>query len=136
MPLKVMEISPAGIVHRDIGWVEGKRIPDIGILRTVIAAHLPAERDGFRLPLTARSVIRQIKQVLQIMDRRIPGKIPVTAAQHLKTVGAFPVPGRHVAVSGRRDIIGPVRHGVLVQNREVLIESWNDQNITPFPVRE
>ena len=41
VPLKSMEIGPAGIVLRDIGRIKGKRIADIGVLLAVISAHLP-----------------------------------------------------------------------------------------------
>ena len=69
----------------------------------------------------------QIKKILQVIYARIPGKIPVTAAQKLQAVGAFSVPDQHLIACRRWDIIRPVRHGILMQDREVFVESRNNQ---------
>ena len=68
MPLKVMQISPAGIILGYIGRVKGKGITDIGVLRAVIAAQLPAERNLFLFPLLSGIVVRKVEQILQIID--------------------------------------------------------------------
>ena len=127
-----MQISPAGIILGYIGRVKGKGITDIGVLRAVIAAQLPAERNLFLFPLLSGIVVRKVEQILQIMYARIPGEVPVTAAQHLQAVGVFSVTDQRVIPAGRRDKIRPVRHSILVQDRKVLIESWNDQSAPPF----
>ena len=132
MPLKVVQISPAGIFLGYIGRVKGKGITDIGVLSAVIAAQLPAERNHFLFPLLSGNVVRKVEQILQIMYARIPGEVPVTAAQHLQAVGVFSVTDQRVVSAGRRDKIRPVRHSILMQDGKVLIESWNDQSAPPF----
>ena len=96
VPFKPVPVSAARIFLWNEGRIKRKRIADIRILRRVIAAHLPAERDPFLCPLLSGDMIRCVKRFIQIMYIRIPGKIPFTAAEHLQTVGALPVPDRIV----------------------------------------
>ena len=134
-PLEAVQIGPAGIILRDIGRIEGEGIAGVGVLVTVVTAHLPAEGHLLLYPPLAGLIIRQIKMILQVMDAGIKGEAPWTSAQHLQAVGALSVPGQHIIAGGARDVVGPVRHSILVEDREVLIESWNDQNRTPFLFR-
>ena len=121
MPLKAVQIGPAGIVLRDVGRIEGEGIAYVGVLIAVIPAHLPAERHLLLSPPLAGLIVRQIKMILQVMDTGIPGKAPWTSAQHLQPVGTLSVPGQHIIAGGAGNKVGSVRHGILVENREVLI---------------
>ena len=121
MPLKAVQIGPAGIVLGDVGRIEGKGIADVSVLIAVIPAHLPAERHLLFSPPLAGLIVRQIKMILQVMDAGIIGEAPWTSAQHLQAVGTLSVPGQHIIAGGAGDKVGPVRHGILVENREVLI---------------
>ena len=60
-PCKVMQVGAAGILLGDVGRIKGKRITDVGILRTVISPQLPAERHLLLFPPLAGLIVRQIK---------------------------------------------------------------------------
>ena len=61
MPCKVMQVGAAGILLGDVGRIKGKRITDVGILRSVISPQLPAERHLLLFPPLAGLIVRQIK---------------------------------------------------------------------------
>ena len=131
VPCEIVQVGTAGIVLRYIGRIKRKRITYVGVLGTVVSFELPAERHSLLLPPLAGLVVRQEKEILQVMNARIKGKAPRASAQHLQPVGALPAPDRHVIAGRARDIVGPVRQSISVQYREIFIESWYDQNSNP-----
>ena len=40
----------------------------------------------------------------------------------------------HIIAGRARNKVSPVRHGIQMEDREVLVESWNDQNRNPLSV--
>ena len=131
VPCEIVKVGTAGIVLRHIGRIKRKRITYVGVLGTVVSFELPAERHSLLLPPLAGLVVRQEKEIPQVMNARIKGKAPRTSAQHLQPVGALPVPDRHVIAGRARNIVSSVRQSISVQYREIFIESWYDQNSNP-----
>ena len=62
----------------------------------------------------------------------IPREKPLASTKHLKAVGILTLPERLPASGGRRYKICPVRHRILVEDRQILIESWNNQGEISF----
>ena len=96
VPCEIVQVGATGIVLRHIGRIKRKRITYVGVLGTVVSFELPAERHSLLLPPLAGLVVRQEKEIPQVMNARIKGKAPRASAQHLQPVGALPVPDRHV----------------------------------------
>ena len=134
VPRKAVQIGAAGVVLGDIRRVKRKRIANVGVLGTVVASQLPAERHRLLFPPLAGLIIRQIEKILQIVDARIKGKAPLASAQHLQAVRTLPVPDHHVVARRRRHVVSPPRLGVLVKDREIFIKSLNDQNRNPLSI--
>ena len=127
MPEKSVQIGTAGIVLGNIGRIKRKRISNVGILGTVIPPQLPAEGYCLLFPPFSFLIVRQIKQVLQIMDAGIKSKAPFASAEHLQTVRTFPVPYHHVIAGRGRNIICPVRLRILMEDQGIFIKPFYDQ---------
>ena len=135
MPRKPLKIGAAWIILRNIGRIKGKRVPDICILVLVIPSHLPAKRDALTLPFVIRHIILPVELFAQCMDAWIIAKEPFASAEHLRAVGILRGRNSACILCGIRgwNKVTVVRYGILMQNRQIFIESWYNQvRNTPF----
>ena len=133
-PYERVNISPAGILQRDIGRVEGKGIPDVGVLMRVIPFHLPAERHCLLRPPIRGTEIRKVEFFLQLPYAGVISELPFASAQHLHPVGFRPVliGGDSPGFRRRGNKIVVDRQRVFVQDGEILIV-WRDKQMNRAP---
>ena len=135
VPRKAMKITAAGIILRHKGRIKRERVSDICILIFVIPSHLPAERDVLTLPFVIRHIILPVELLAQGIDTGIIAEEPFASAEHLCAVGILPGRNSACTLCGIRgwNKVTVIRYGILMQNRQIFIESWYNQvRNTPF----
>ena len=121
---EIPDISTAGIHYRNIRRIHRERIAGIGILVAVIAVILPDPRH-FHL-IKSRCVIAiPEKFFLHIINVLKITELPVSGKQ-LKTVGCLSCLRLKIHGYRSRNIIGTVRHGILVKHVQVFEILWYD----------
>ena len=125
---KVSHICTARVVLWHIRRIKCKWISDIGILVIVVSVHLPYRwnRDIIK---AGHIIVLTVEIVLKIINAVIVAELP-GSIQKLYSVRVIPcIEGCAVCLSGRNIVI-PIRHGVLVQNMQIFIVMWNSHNNT------
>ena len=121
---KIPDISAAGIHYRNIRRIHWERIAGIGILVVVITVILPDPRH-FHL-IKSRCVIAiPEKFFLHIINVLKITELPVSGKQ-LKTVGCLSCLRLKIHGHRSRNIIGTVRHGILVKHVQIFKILWYD----------
>ncbi len=84
--IKILNVSSAGIIDGNIGRVQGKWVPHIGVLVAVITKILPDPRHRNPVVILQKRIAGYlIKLLFQIIDTVIIFEVP-QAVQHLDTV--------------------------------------------------
>ena len=72
---EVVEVSAAGVLFRNIRWISGKRIADVGVLVVVVAVVLP--HAGDRDAVKGGGIIADlVESILQIINTGVVPKFP------------------------------------------------------------
>ena len=135
VPRKALKITAAGIILRHEGRVKWERVSDICILIFVIPSHLPAERDVLSLPFVIRHILLSVELLPQVVNAGIIAEEPFASAEHLHTVGILSGRKSAYILCGIRswNKVTVIRYSILMQNRQIFIESWYNQvRNTPF----
>lgn len=116
---KVIEVSAAGVFFRNIRWISGERIADVGVLVVVVAVVLPYA--GHRDAVKSGGIIAyRVESILQAINAGVVPKLP-TAIQKLEAVRSFTVLDQSIAAPGCRNVIGTILHGTHMQCVRVLV---------------
>ena len=112
------DVGAAGILLRNVGRIERKRVLDVGVLVLIVAVHLPdaGNRD---LVVVVYARVGLVEAVLQVIDAVVVAEVP-HPAQQLEAIGAFPVDHQAGGAVRGGDVVGTKRHGVLMENFQVL----------------
>ena len=86
---EVVEVSATGVLFRNIRWISGERIADVGVLVVVVTVVLP--HTGNRDAVKSGGIIADlIESILQVINTGVVPKFPV-AVQKLETVRSLAV---------------------------------------------
>ena len=72
---EVVEVSAAGVLFRNIRWISGERIADVGVLVVVVAVVLPhaGDRDAVK---SGGIIADLIESILQVINTGVVPKLP------------------------------------------------------------
>ena len=123
---KVTDIGAAGVFRRNKGRIRRNGEFDVGILVAVVAEILPhaGDRNGVE-PGYVKTVLKE--PIRQIINAGVVPEFPVSA-EKLEPVRRFPMLGGICQPPRRRNEVGAVGHGVLVEHMGVFIVFCNKHN--------
>ena len=116
--IELADIGAAGILLGHIGRVEGERVLDVGVLMLIVTVHLPDAGDG-DLVVIVYARIGLVEAILQVVDAVVVAEVP-HATEQLEAIRAFPVDHQAGGAVRGGDVVGTKRHGVLMENFQVL----------------
>ena len=86
---EVVEVSAAGVLFRNIRWISGERIADVGVLVVVVAVVLPhaGDRDAVK---SGGIIADLIESILQVINTGVVPKFPASV-QKLEAIRGLAV---------------------------------------------
>ena len=86
---EVVEVSAAGVLFRNIRWISGERITDVGVLVVVVAVVLPhaGDRDAVK---SGGIIADLIESILQVINTGVVPKFPASV-QKLEAIRGLAV---------------------------------------------